>query len=58
MGTRLTRLTRELLSRDPDQALRSAGAVVPDWPGALVLGTLCATTTMSGGCQACLVAPW
>jgi len=38
MGTRLTRLTRELLSRDPDQALRRAGAVVPDWSGGTRLG--------------------
>lgn len=38
MGTRLTRLTRELLSRDPDQALRRAGAVVRDWSGGTRLG--------------------
>ena len=38
MGTRLTRLTRELLPRDPDQALRRAGAVVPDWSGGTRLG--------------------
>jgi uncharacterized protein len=38
MGTRLTRLTRELLSRDPDHALRRAGAVVPDWSGGTRLG--------------------
>ena len=38
MGTRLTRLTRELLSRDPDQALRRAGAAVPDWSGGTRLG--------------------
>lgn len=38
MGTRLTRLTRELWSRDPDQALSRAGAVVPDWSGGTRLG--------------------
>ncbi len=38
MGTRLTRLTRELLSRNPDQALRRAAAAVPDWSGGTRLG--------------------
>jgi uncharacterized protein with von Willebrand factor type A (vWA) domain len=38
MGTRLTRLTRELLSRDPDEALRRAGAAVLDWSGGTRLG--------------------
>ncbi|WP_231988667.1 VWA domain-containing protein [Mycobacterium sp. 1274761.0] len=38
MGTRLTRLTRELLSRDPDQALRRASASVSDWSGGTRLG--------------------
>lgn len=38
MGTRLTRLTRELLSRNPDQALRRAGEAVPDWSGGTRLG--------------------
>jgi uncharacterized protein with von Willebrand factor type A (vWA) domain len=38
MGTRLTRLTRELSSRDPDQALRSAGVAVADWSGGTRLG--------------------
>ncbi len=38
MGTRLTRLTRELLSRDPDQALRRVGAAVLDWSGGTRLG--------------------
>src|ERR1700742_1447556 len=38
MGTRLTRLTRELLSRDPDHALRRAGAAVADWSGGTRLG--------------------
>jgi uncharacterized protein with von Willebrand factor type A (vWA) domain len=38
MGTRLTRVTRELSSRDPDQALRSAAAAVADWSGGTRLG--------------------
>jgi len=38
MGTRLTRLTRELSPRDPDQALRSAGVAVADWSGGTRLG--------------------
>jgi uncharacterized protein with von Willebrand factor type A (vWA) domain len=38
MGTRLTRLTRELSSRDPDQALRSVGVAVADWSGGTRLG--------------------
>ncbi len=38
LGTRLTRLTRELTSRDPDVALRAAGARVTDWSGGTRLG--------------------
>lgn len=38
MGTRLTRLTRELLSRNVDQALRRAADAVPDWSGGTRLG--------------------
>ena len=38
LGTRLTRLTRELSSRDPDRALRAASAAVPDWSGGTRLG--------------------
>jgi uncharacterized protein with von Willebrand factor type A (vWA) domain len=38
MGTRLTRITRELSSRDPDQALREASARVLDWSGGTRLG--------------------
>ncbi len=38
MGTRLTRLTRELSSRDPDQALKRAGVAVADWSGGTRLG--------------------
>lgn len=39
LGTRLTRITRELTSRDPDIALRAAGARVTDWSGGTRLGS-------------------
>jgi len=38
IGTRLTRLTRELSSRDPDAAMTTAAAVVRDWSGGTRLG--------------------
>lgn len=38
LGTRLTRLTRELSTRDPDRALRAAAAAVADWSGGTRLG--------------------
>ncbi|MDE0846362.1 MAG: vWA domain-containing protein [Actinomycetota bacterium] len=38
LGTRLTRITRELTSRDPDAALRSAADSVRDWSGGTRLG--------------------
>lgn len=38
LGTRLTRLTRDLSSRDPDDALRKAAARVADWSGGTRLG--------------------
>ena len=38
LGTRLTRLTRELNSHDPDAALAAAGAAVADWSGGTRLG--------------------
>ncbi len=38
LGTRLTRITRELTSRDPDTALRAAGDRVLDWSGGTRLG--------------------
>jgi uncharacterized protein len=38
LGTRLTRLTRELASRDPDAALGQAAAAVEDWSGGTRLG--------------------
>jgi len=39
LGTRLTRITRELSSRDPDIAVRAAGQRVADWSGGTRLGT-------------------
>ncbi len=38
VGTRLTRVTRALRARDPDEALRTAGEQVPDWSGGTRLG--------------------
>ncbi len=38
LGTRLTRLTRELSSRDPDRALDQASQRVVDWSGGTRLG--------------------
>lgn len=38
LGTRLTRVTRELRGRDPDRALAAAGAAIPDWSGGTRLG--------------------
>jgi uncharacterized protein with von Willebrand factor type A (vWA) domain len=38
LGTRLTRVTRELATRDPDRALREASEAVRDWSGGTRLG--------------------
>lgn len=38
VGTRLTRVTRELRHRDPDKALTASGAAIPDWSGGTRLG--------------------
>ena len=38
MGTRLTRISKELDSRDPDKALSLASARVTDWSGGTRLG--------------------
>lgn len=38
LGTRLTRLTRELSNHDPDAALRHAASSVTDWSGGTRLG--------------------
>lgn len=38
LGTRLTRITKELSGRDPDSALPTAAAAVRDWSGGTRLG--------------------
>lgn len=38
LGTRLTRVTRELRHRDPDAAMTAASSVIPDWSGGTRLG--------------------
>jgi uncharacterized protein len=38
IGTRLTRITRELRQPDPEVALTSAGSAIPDWSGGTRLG--------------------
>jgi uncharacterized protein with von Willebrand factor type A (vWA) domain len=38
IGTRLTRVTRQLRLRDPELALNAAGAAVPDWSGGTRIG--------------------
>ena len=38
LGTRVTRITRELATHDPDLALRQAGGAVADWAGGTRLG--------------------
>ncbi|MDQ6648514.1 MAG: VWA domain-containing protein [Actinomycetota bacterium] len=40
IGTRLTRVTRELGLRDPDSAMAAAAAAIPDWSGGTRLGEL------------------
>jgi uncharacterized protein with von Willebrand factor type A (vWA) domain len=39
IGTRLTRITREIGRRDPEAALRAVGGAVSDWSGGTRLGT-------------------
>jgi uncharacterized protein with von Willebrand factor type A (vWA) domain len=38
IGTRLTRVTREMRLRDPDKALTASGSAIPDWSGGTRLG--------------------
>jgi uncharacterized protein len=38
LGTRLTRVTRQLRLRDPEHALVAAGRAIPDWSGGTRLG--------------------
>ena len=51
LGTRLTRLTRELASRDPDRALRAASDAVPDWSGGTRLGSGLRSFNDEWGCR-------
>jgi uncharacterized protein with von Willebrand factor type A (vWA) domain len=38
IGTRLTRVSREMRLRDPDKALAASGSAIPDWSGGTRLG--------------------
>jgi uncharacterized protein len=38
IGTRLTRVTREMRLRDPERALAASGSATPDWSGGTRLG--------------------
>lgn len=40
LGTRLTRVTRELRRRDPGPALAAAASAIPDWSGGTRLGEM------------------
>lgn len=40
IGTRLSRVTRALAQRDPDQAMRAAAGVIPDFSGGTRLGEM------------------
>ncbi|MGH8969905.1 MAG: VWA domain-containing protein, partial [Actinomycetes bacterium] len=40
LGTRLTRVTREIAGRDPSAALAAVAGAVPDWSGGTRLGEL------------------
>jgi uncharacterized protein with von Willebrand factor type A (vWA) domain len=51
LGTRLTRLTRELSTRDPDAALAAAAARVVDWSGGTRLGDGLRTFNDEWGCR-------
>lgn len=51
LGTRLTRLTRELSSRDPDDALDRATGAVADWSGGTRLGEALQRFNDQWGCR-------
>ncbi len=51
LGTRLTRLTRELSSRDPDRAMAAASSAVPDWSGGTRLGAGLRAFNDQWGCR-------
>lgn len=48
LGTRLTRITRQLASRDPEVAVAAAAGVVEDWSGGTRLGDSIDTFVPSG----------
>jgi uncharacterized protein len=48
-GTRLTRVTAELRSRDPDRALHRAAAATRDWSGGTRIGEALATLNREHG---------
>jgi uncharacterized protein with von Willebrand factor type A (vWA) domain len=48
-GTRLTRVTRELVGRDPDRALRRAAEHVQDWSGGTRIGAALAELNREHG---------
>jgi uncharacterized protein with von Willebrand factor type A (vWA) domain len=51
LGTRLTRLPRELATRDPDRALAAAAEAVTDWSGGTRLGDGLAAFNDEWGCR-------
>ena len=51
LGTRLTRLTRELSTRDPDRAMRAVSDAVPDWSGGTRLGAGLRAFNDEWGCR-------
>jgi uncharacterized protein with von Willebrand factor type A (vWA) domain len=48
-GTRLTRITRELATRDPDRAIERAAAAVQDWSGGTRIGEALAVLNREHG---------
>ena len=52
LGTRLTRITRELSSRDPDAAIAAAARRVVDWSGGTRLGEGLRVFNDTGACAA------
>ena len=55
LGTRLTRMTRQLGSHDVDEAVETAAASVVDWSGGTRLGERLGHTTTSGASAVCRV---
>jgi uncharacterized protein with von Willebrand factor type A (vWA) domain len=53
LGTRLTRVTRQLRLRDPDNAMAELSAAVPDWSGGTRLGEQLQTFLVRWGRRGC-----